>query len=166
MTLILKTPVILESPKDWEVWYEIVRSSAQARGILSLIDVNVAFFRQLIRPVESNYIDVKPGAQSYAGLNADQKDHYKILVAEYWMWVKMYKRQKKALLAILDLIQSMISRNLWSYIHGLNTSHLILKALKKWLALTDLQWWIKLLRELQTLKKALRGQILNKWLLQ
>ena len=83
MTSILKTPVILESPKDWEVWYEIVRSSTQARGILSLIDVNVASFRQLIRPVELNYIDVKPDAQSYTGLNADQKDHYKILMAKY-----------------------------------------------------------------------------------
>ena len=83
MTSILKTPVILESPKDWEVWYEIICSSAQARGILSLINVNAVTLRQLIRPVEPNYIDVKPGAQSYADLNADQKDHYKILVAEY-----------------------------------------------------------------------------------
>ena len=131
MTSILKTPVILESPKDWEVWYEIVRSSAQARGILSLIDVNAATPRQLIRPVEPNYIDVNPGAQSYAGLDADQKDHYKILVAEYQMRVETYKRQEKALLAILDLIQSTVSRNLRSYIHGLDTPHSILKALKK-----------------------------------
>ena len=43
----------------------------------------------------------------------------------------MYKRQKKILLAILDLIQSMISCNLQFYIHELNTLYLILKILKK-----------------------------------
>ena len=83
MTLILKIPVILESLKDWEVWYEIICSSVQTRGILSLIDVNAVTFRQLIRPVKLNYIDVKPDTQSYAGLDADQKYHYKILIAEY-----------------------------------------------------------------------------------
>ena len=83
MTSILKTPVILKSLKDWKVWYEIVCSFAQARGILSLININVASFRQLIRLIELNYIDVKPDTQLYTGLNADQKNHYKILMTEY-----------------------------------------------------------------------------------
>ena len=71
MTLILKTPVILKSLKDWKVWYEIICSSVQAREILSLINVNVISLRQLIRLIKLNYIDVKPDAQLYAGLNAD-----------------------------------------------------------------------------------------------
>ena len=82
------------------------------------------------------------------------------------MRVETYERQEKALLAILDLIQSMVSRNLRSYIHGLDTPHSILKALKKRLAPTDLQRRIELSRELQALKKAPRGQVLDKWLLQ
>ena len=83
MTLILKMPVILKSLKDWKVWYKIICSFIQAREILSLINVNTATFRQLIRPVKLNYINVKPDAQLYTDLNADQKDHYKILVTEY-----------------------------------------------------------------------------------
>ena len=71
MTSILKTPVILKSPKDWKVWYKIIHSFTQTRGILSLINVNVVSLRQLIRLIKLNYIDVKPDTQLYTGLNAD-----------------------------------------------------------------------------------------------
>ena len=83
MTSILKMPVVLKSPKDWKVWYEIFCSSAQARGILSLINVNAAIFRQLIKPFKLNYSEVKPDTKSYADLSADGKDHYKILMIKY-----------------------------------------------------------------------------------
>ena len=83
MTSILKTSVILKSLKDWKVWYEIICSSVQTKRILSLINVNVIFFRQLIKPFKLNYSNAKPDIQSYAGLDANQKDYYKILVAEY-----------------------------------------------------------------------------------
>ena len=52
---------------------------------MSLIDINAAILRQLIKPFKPNYIDVKPVAQSYTDLNADSKNHYKILIFKYQM---------------------------------------------------------------------------------
>ena len=82
------------------------------------------------------------------------------------MHVETYERQQKAQLDILNFIQNTVARNLRPYIQGLNTPYAILKALEKRLAPTDLMPRIRLLRELQAVKKALRGQSLEKWLLQ
>ena len=81
------------------------------------------------------------------------------------MRVEQYERQQKALLGILDFIQNMVARNLLPYIHGLSTLYAILKALKKHLAPTDRRRRIELARDLYALKKAPRGQSLDKWLL-
>ena len=54
------------------------------------------------------------------------------------MSIEQYEKQQKALLNILDFIQSTVARSLRPYIYNLNTRYAILKVLKKCLALTDL----------------------------
>ena len=145
----------------------MIRISAQARGILSIIDVNAATLpQQPVRPAEPRYWDVEPVAQSYSQLTADGKDHYKVLMDEYRMRVEQYERQQKALVDILDFIQNTVARNLRPCIHSLSTPYAILKALEKRLASTDRTRRIELSRELQALKKGPRGQSLDAWLLQ
>ena len=84
MMTIQKIPVVLESPRDWEDWYDVVRSSAHARGVLTLVDVNATTpSGQLTAPAEPRYSAVNADATSYADLTASEKDHYKVLISEY-----------------------------------------------------------------------------------
>ena len=104
MTSILKMSVILKSLKDWKMRYKIICSSIKTREILSLINVTVITLRQLTKSFKLNYSDVKFNTQLYVNLNKAQKNHYKIFVSKYWIQIKIYKRQKKIPLAILNLI--------------------------------------------------------------
>jgi hypothetical protein len=80
MTTTVKTTLVLESSRDWDEWYEIIRSTANAKGVLPFIDVNAAAPQQLQEPVEPEYGNVKPGAVSFAALDTKEQEHYKILL--------------------------------------------------------------------------------------
>jgi hypothetical protein len=41
MATTVKTTLILKSSKDWDEWYEIIRSIAKVKGVLPFIDVDV-----------------------------------------------------------------------------------------------------------------------------
>jgi hypothetical protein len=81
MTTPVKTTLILESSKDWDEWYEIIRSTANAKDVLPFIDVNDAAPQQLAEPVEPEYEKVRTGAVSFAALDDKEREHYKILNA-------------------------------------------------------------------------------------
>lgn len=104
MSPVVKSTVLLRGPEDWEEWYEIVRITAQARGILSLIDASAAAPELPIRPVEPLYSDVKSGATSYADLGADEKDHFKMLTTQYRLRLDQFEKQQRAQMDGLDLI--------------------------------------------------------------
>jgi hypothetical protein len=58
-TATVKVLIILESPKDWDEWFEVVRNSAQVSRILHLINPELAVQpAQPVRPNEPQYTDV------------------------------------------------------------------------------------------------------------
>ena len=82
----------------------------EEHSVLFFVNVNAAPPAQPIRPVRPQYKDVNPDTQSYAGLNADSKNHYKVLMSEYQMSIEQYKKQQKALLNILNFIYSTVAQ--------------------------------------------------------
>jgi hypothetical protein len=165
MTTIQKMPLLLEGPKDWDEWYEIVRSSAQARGVFQLVNINAATQpMQPTRPAEPLYQDIKQSATSYTALDDKEKDHYKVLLTEYRNRLARFDKEQAALIDILNHIQNTVARGLRTYMYGLDTPFEILKALKKRLAPTDRARRLELAREYQALKKAPRAQSLDSWL--
>ena len=159
-------PLLLEGPKDWEEWYEVVRSSAQSRGFFSLVDISAATQPpQPTRPAEPSYQDINPVAISFAGLTAEEKEHYKVLLTEYRNRLASFNEERAAFIEINDLIQRSISRGLKTYIRGLDTSYEMLKVLKKRLTPTDRVKRLELVRVYQVLKKTPKTQSLDSWLL-
>lgn len=159
-------PLLLEGPKDWEEWYEVVRSSAQSRGFFELVDISAATQPpQPTRPAEPSYQDINPVAISFAGLTNPEKEHYKVLLTEYRNRLVSFNEERTAFIEINDLIQRSIARGLKTYIRGLNTPYEMLKALKKRLAPTDRAKRLELARAYQALKKAPKAQSLDSWLL-
>jgi hypothetical protein len=166
-TATVKVLIILESPKDWDEWFEVVRNSAQARRILHLIDPELAVQpAQPVRPNEPQYIDVNStfdlDNQTYANLTDSQKDHYKVLMSEYRIRSDQFEKKQRALIEIVELIQNTTARNLRPYIRGLDTPYDILKALKKRLAPTDRVRRLELVKEYNSLKKLSRIQNIEK----
>ncbi len=158
---------MLESPKDWEEWYEVVSSLALTRGIASLVDINKAIAPiQLESPAEPLISSIDADAQSFIDLTGSEKDHFKVLISQHQMRMRAYEKQQKAITEVLDFIQGTVARNLRPYMRKLGTPYAILRALKKRLAPTDRARRLELSRELQALKKAPRAQALDKWLLQ
>lgn len=167
MLTVPKPSIMLEGPKDWDDWYEVVRTAAHARGISSLIDVDAEPLpQQLTMPMRPRYQHVRAGVTSYAELEPEEKDHFKVLMSEYRIRMERYEKQQKALIDILDLIQATIGRNLRAYIYGKSTPVEILKALKRPLGSTDRVRRLELAREYEALQKAPRGgQHLERWLM-
>lgn len=167
MSTIPKSSILLEGPRDWDDWYEVVRTAAHVRGISSLIDVDAdPPPHQPTMPVRPRYQQVRAGVTSYADLEPEEKDHFKVLMSEYRIRMERYEKQQKALIDILDFIQATMGRNLRAYIHGKSTPVEILKALKKALGPTDRVRRLELAREYEALKKAPRACQVERWLMQ
>ncbi|KAF7508925.1 hypothetical protein GJ744_008634 [Endocarpon pusillum] len=49
MTIIQRTPTLLEGPLDWEDWIKVIRTNAQARGILPLVNINAPTAPELLK---------------------------------------------------------------------------------------------------------------------
>jgi hypothetical protein len=105
MTVVVKTPIILEDAKDWVRWYQAVQTSAEAKEVSQLIDVNAAIRpTQTHRRVESGFTDVKPAAAAWAALTADEKEQFRFVTQRYRTKLNLYKERKKALNEILVFI--------------------------------------------------------------
>ena len=91
----------------------VFRTTARARGVYSFIDIDATEApQQPVRPDKPKLSSVSQIAATYAELDANEKDYYKILVADYRVEAEMYDKQQKALLEILDFIQGTVARHL------------------------------------------------------
>ncbi|ERF70140.1 hypothetical protein EPUS_00327 [Endocarpon pusillum Z07020] len=106
-----KTVLVLEGPKDWDDWYEIVRRTARVQGIFHLVDISAAIApRPPTRPEKPTYKDINPIAESYAALNDAEKDHYKVLQTEYRTDLARYDQDRIAVRDIIYHIQDTTAR--------------------------------------------------------
>ena len=88
-----KVVILLTQPKDWVDWYEVVRSTAQRKGIFDLIDVEKAEaptpLEKLNKPLPAN---VSKTATTLSALTADQQALFRVLFDEYKDRVREYKQ--------------------------------------------------------------------------
>ncbi|KAF7511348.1 hypothetical protein GJ744_004913 [Endocarpon pusillum] len=83
MTAVQRTLTMLKGPQDREDWYEIGRTNAGARAILSLVDIDADTAAALLRePPEPLFTDINPDTESYADLTDNERDQFKTLLAD------------------------------------------------------------------------------------
>jgi hypothetical protein len=162
-----KVHVILNSPSDWDEWFDIVKGKARNAEILEQVNVDLSQEpTPLALPEKPLPSDVKEGVLTIDKLTADERETFKLLRDEYKTDLTIYHRQRAALNDIYDHIKSTLSRQNHSFILHKETPYQMLVALKKRLAPTDRARKLKLSRRYQELKQAPRSQQVEKWLQQ
>ena len=127
MSLTQKTVLVLESLKDWDKWYEIVRRTARVLGISHLVDLNVPSIpRGLIRPECPTFRDVKSLATSYTELDVADKDTYKVLQTDYRITIARFDKEEAVVRDLILHIQDITVLSLETYFRGLDTPYEIL----------------------------------------
>jgi len=81
---------------------------------------------------------VKTGTTSYTTLSKDEKDELRILCKKHKTAEKEYKRKKIALISLQSYITSVVTRNLNTYILGINLVYNTLVAFKERVAPTNI----------------------------
>jgi hypothetical protein len=153
-----KVVILLTELKDWDEWYEVVRSTAVRKGVFPLIDVTQkeapSPLEKPQRPLPS---DVKTGVISLANLDPSGQALFRVLFDDYKDRAREFEQQEKALNEIFSLITDTTARPLRTYFRQLNTPYEILQALKKRLEPTALTRSYDLVKEYQALKKVPRS---------
>ena len=127
MSLTQKTVLVLESPKDWDKWYEIVRRTVRVLSISHLVDLNAPSTpRGFIRSECSTFRDVKSLATSYTELNVVDKDTYKVLQTDYYIAIARFDKEEAAVRDLILYIQDTIALSLETYFRDLDISYEIL----------------------------------------
>lgn len=150
----VRVPLILESPRDWQVWYEAIRRRAVANEIFQYINPDQA--EKPIPPtvpIEPNHTTIDPDSESYDDLTNAEKEKYKFLIGKYRTALDRHNILRKRFIDIENVIQDTIAVGLRPHIRGKDHPYDVLKALKKRLAPTDRARRLELTRDLQTLKK-------------
>jgi hypothetical protein len=134
-----KVVILLTESKDWDEWYEVIRSTAVRKGVFPLIDAAKAEAPSpLEKPQRPLPSDVKDGVISLANLDPSGQALFRVLFDDYKDRAREFEQQEKALNEIFALIMNITARPLWTYFWKLNTSYEILQALKKRMKPTDI----------------------------
>ena len=92
---------------------------------------------QLTKPAFPRPQDVKAGITSYATLSEDEKDELQILHKRHKTVEKEYRKKKTALTSLRSYITGVVTRNLNTYILGIDSVYNTLVALKERVAPID-----------------------------
>jgi Reverse transcriptase (RNA-dependent DNA polymerase) len=163
---VTKTVVILDTPTDWHEWLFFVEKKAHEANIAEHINISTETGPTALKePTRPSYQDVKEGATKLTELGPVELSMYNILRDEYKTDLSSYEKKRKALIELVDLILSTISRQNLTYVLDKKTPWEMLTALKLRVAPTDRVRKLELIRQYQELKKAPRSQYIDGWLL-
>ncbi len=142
MTSVTSSQVILNGPKDWDNWLEIIRTTAIGADIWSLINPNIGTPVVLIQPQWPEPSDVHPpdagdALTAYSTLSADEKEQLRTLQARFSQLSKKYDRKLQALGDVRKEILKSIKRDYISHTHHCDSVHDILVTLKDAIAPSD-----------------------------
>jgi hypothetical protein len=160
-----KVVILLTESKDWDEWYEVIRSTAVRKGVFRLIDATKTEAPSPLekpqRPLPSG---VKAGVTSLVKLEPLKQALFRVLFDDYKDRAREFEQQEKALNKIFLQITDTTARPLRTYFRQLNTPYEILQALKKRLEPTALTRSYDLVKEYQALKKVPRYSEIELWL--
>jgi hypothetical protein len=161
-----KVVILLTESKDWDEWYEVIRSTAVRKGVFPLIDAAKAEAPSpLEKPQRPLPSDVKDGVISLANLDPSGQALFRVLFDDYKDRAREFEQQEKALNEIFALIMDTTARPLRTYFRKLNTPYEILQALKKRMEPTDITRSLVLIKEYQALKRAPWSTEMERWLM-
>jgi len=107
---------------------------------------------------------VKIGITFYATLSKDEKDELWILYKRHKTAEKEYKRKKTALTSLRSYITNIVTRNLNTYILGVDLVYNTLVAFKERVAPTDIARQLYLSTQYAKVKKGPKNQNFEAWL--
>jgi len=163
-----RTLVVLNGPRDWDEWLEVVKTKAIGGEIWEFVDPSLTTEQipTLQEPSIPRPADVNPAHTTLAQLTEDEKEDYRILRFDYKRQIKIYDGRKAAMANLRTHIQETISRNYLTYTFKCSTTHEMLTALKQRVAPTDRARKLEVSNRYQRLKKAPRNQNIDQWLQQ
>ena len=166
MTTIQKTPVVLNSPHDWEVWFNMVRSRAVMASIWKFIDPSIPK-DELPMPTKAALplpSDINPDKMLISDLTSDELEELKTRREERKDYNREYDKQRLALENLSNLIYKTVSRSYHIYLLEKDTIHDMLTALKQRIASTDRARQIEYIAQYQKLKKPPQSQNIDDWI--
>src|SRR5579862_8876561 len=142
------TTIVLNSPRDWEVWFNMVRNRAMMAGIWKFI--NPATSRdELPTPTKAALplpIDINPDKTLISELTAVEREELKTRRDEH---NQEYDKQRLALENLSNLINETVSRPYHTYLLGKRTVYDMLVALEQRIAPTDREREIEYIAQYQ-----------------
>ena len=139
MMTVQKTAVVLNAPRDWEVWFNMVRSRAMMVDIWKFIDPSTSRDKLLMPtkaalPLPTN---INPNKMLIGKLDVEECEELKTRQDECKDHNQEYDKQYLALESLLNLIHKTVSCSYYIYLLNKNTIYDMLIALKQCITLTD-----------------------------
>lgn len=149
--------VILNDPRDWRIWYDSIKTTAREYGILEHVDVDAPQPTPLQRPVFPCVQDVNRVATSVTQLKSEEYNELQYLERRYKDQVEIWKKKKRALVAIQEYINSSVSSKLREFVVDVESVYARVAELKSRVAPTDAARRQELIRQYRNLLKPPRS---------
>ena len=166
MTTIQKNPIVLNAPRDWEVWIDMIQNRAKVANVWKYIDPETPKENLpiLTRPAPPTARDVNPAKTLISELTPIEVEELKSLREDRKDRNREYERQQSAIRDLHTLIHETVSRFYYTYLLKKETLHDMIVALKLRIAPTDRAREIELTNQYQKLKKVQKTQNIDEWL--
>lgn len=164
MSSIAKT-LILDTPKDWETWLFIVKTMAEGADVWEFINPELDTVPEVPpRPIIPTAQDIKNTATSLVDLTIEDRELFKLMLANYKEVQQINRRIRDSLIKILDHITTSISKDNVYIIRSCSTARDMLVELKRRLAPTNHAQKLEIIDKYQRLKMFTKNQDIEKWL--
>ena len=157
--------VVLDTPKDWQSWLFVVKTMAEGSDVWGFINPELnSPLLMPSKPMMPTAQMIKESATSLINLDTEERELYKMLLAEFRENQQLNKQIRDALQRILDHIVTSVSKDNLYIIEDSTTVHAMLVELKRRLAPTDRARKLEITQRYQGLKMFNKRQDIEKWL--
>jgi hypothetical protein len=157
--------VILDRPKDWQPWLFIVKTMAEGSDVWRYINPEIDTTPAIPpRPIKPTIQQIKAAATSLVDLTVEERDLYKLMLADYKEDQLINKQIRDAIQRILDHIVTTVSKENLYIIEDLSLVHTMLVELRRRLAPKDQARKLEVIDQYQKLKVYNKRQEVEKWL--
>jgi Mg2+ and Co2+ transporter CorA len=127
--------VILDRPKDWQPWLFIVKTMAEGSDVWRYINPEIDTPPVIPpRPIKPTIQQIKAAATSLVDLAVEERDLYKLMLADYKEDQLINKQIRDAIQRILDHMVTTVSKDNLYIIEDLSSVHTMLIELRRRLA--------------------------------
>src|ERR1700733_2318078 len=157
--------VILDRPKDWQPWLFIVKTMAEGSDVWRYINPEIDTPPVIPpRPIKPTIQQIKAAATSLVDLAVEERDLYKLMLADYKEDQLINKQIRDAIQRILDHMVTTVSKDNLYIIEDLSSVHTMLIELRRRLAPKNQARKLEVIDQYQKLKVYNKRQEVEKWL--